>query len=92
MQRPPEPLVERADVARGQTARGGNRVTDLGGHLGHETQRAAARGLRDQHAVTRKRGERVERKLFGAQLTLDRIYEVLAERSQIRAVNVRAKH
>src|SRR2546422_7500505 len=80
---PAEGAVERVDVAAEETSVVGDDPSELERHLGHEAQRAAARGLRELHVLRRKLGERVGGKTFCLELSLDRVDEVVAERAEI---------
>src|SRR6266542_639600 len=61
--------------------------SELERHLGHEAERAAARGLRKPNFVALELGERVGGESFRAELSLDRVDEVVAERTKIPDMN-----
>lgn len=62
-------------------------VSKLEGHLSHEAEGAATRGLREPNTVRLKLGERVGGQVLCAEFGFDRVNEVSAERAKIRATH-----
>jgi hypothetical protein len=80
-------VVEIVDVVAAEAALVGDDPAELERHLGHEAERAAARGLGKPKIVALELGERVGGESFRAELSLDRVDEVVAERTKIRDMN-----
>src|SRR5712691_4399703 len=86
---PAEGMVERLHVAVAETSVVGDDPFELERHLGHEAERSAACGLREPHILRLKLGERIGGKTFRSEFGVDRVDEVVAERSEIRHTNAR---
>ena len=59
-----EGVVERVDVAVADSTLVGDDPAEFERHLGHEAERAAARGLREPHILRLKLGERIGGETF----------------------------
>jgi hypothetical protein len=88
-ERATESVVEKVDLAAAEAARVSDEVSELEGHLVHEAEGAAARGLGEPSIVRSKLRERVGGEVLCAELGLDGIDEIVAERAEIRAANAR---
>ena len=81
-------MVEDVDVASFEAARVSDEVSKLEGHLVHEAEGAAARGLGELNTVGLELGERVGGQALSAEFGLDGIDEVVAKWAEIRASNL----
>jgi hypothetical protein len=77
-------VVEIVDVAAAEPTLVGDVPSELERHLGHEAERAAARGLGKSKIVALELEERVGGESFRAELSLDRVDEVVVERTKSR--------
>src|SRR5216110_1009331 len=82
-----ESVVEDVDVASSEAARVSDEVSKLEGHLVHEAEGAAARGLGELNTVGLELGERVGGQVFGAELALDGRDEIVPDRAGVRPPN-----
>ena len=79
-------------VAAVESAVVGDVPLEFGRHLFHEPERASARGLRDPNVIAVKLRERLGGESFRFQLGLDRLDDVVAQRTQIRHTDASPEH